>query len=273
MLGRWAAGGHARSPEVVEATNATVRILNQGVVAMTQGAMIAVVDQERKDRKFLCAALSRQGFRLIESATGGDGIAQAMRARADLILPELALPDLDGVAFIRQIRALSAIPIIVISGRDHESDKVAALDAGADDFVAKPFHVGELLARVRAVLRRCQGQRTPQQPVFQVGDLQLDWDHRQVFVAGTEIHLTPIEFRILATLIKSAGSVVTHQQLFSDVWGASRQLDAHALRVYVSYLRHKIEPNPTHPRFVQTEPGIGYRLSIADRASNAPSEC
>jgi two-component system KDP operon response regulator KdpE len=180
----------------------------------------------------------------------------------DLVLLDLGLPDMDGLAVIRKLRGWSQVPIIVVSARGQEADKVKALDAGADDYLTKPFSVVELQARMRVALRHADKDHNEAgEPVFTQGDLRVDLEHRQVFVREKEVHLTPIEYRILTTLIKHAGKVVTHRQLLKEVWGPDSVLETHYLRVYMTHLRRKIEADPAQPQFVLTDPGIGYRLT------------
>ncbi len=201
------------------------------------------------------------GYRVIEAITGTEGLAHAAAHQPALILLDLGLPDIDGLEVTQRVREWSELPIIVLSARGQENDKIAALDAGADDYLTKPVGVGELLARMRVALRHAE--RTVQgqsDPVFAVGDLRVDLARRQVVVGGTEVHLTPIEYKMLATLIQHAGKVVTHNQLLNAVWGAAYATETPYLRVYMGQLRHKLEADPARPRYLITEPGVGYRL-------------
>ncbi len=222
---------------------------------------ILVIEDDQEIRRFLRASLASNGYDLIESETGERGLILLADERPDLVLLDLGLPDTDGLALIHRLRGWSQVPLIVISARGREADKVKALDGGADDYLTKPFSVGELQARMRVALRHAtQDQQEAGQPTFTLGTLRVDLERRQVFVAEKEVHLTPIEFRILATLIKHSGKVVTHRHLLKEVWGAESVFENHYLRVYMTHLRRKIEPNPTQPQFILTDPGIGYRL-------------
>ena len=212
-------------------------------------------------RRFLRATLKAHGYQIVEAATAREGLAQAAGRNPELILLDLGLPDLDGLEVVRTIRRSAPTPIIVISARGQEQDKVAALDLGADDYLTKPFGASELLARIRVALRRSAlPPGAPAEPVFQTGELRVDLVRRQVFRGGEEAHLTPTEYRLLAALIRHAGRVSTHRQLLEEVWGANYADQSHYLRVYMAQLRHKLERDPTRPRLLTTEPGVGYRL-------------
>jgi len=228
----------------------------------TQGPAIVLIEDEPQIRRFLRASLTSQGYRLFEAANGQEGLVEAATRQPDLVILDLGLPDMDGLEVIRQLREWSAVPIIVLSARGQERDKISALDAGADDYVSKPFGVGELLARMRAALRHATGSPSdPGESTFSVGELQVDLVRRQVTVAGTIVHLTPIEYRLLTTLIRHAGKMLTHQYLLKEVWGPNQTEQAHYLRVYVAQLRRKLETDPAQPRYLLTEPGVGYRLA------------
>ncbi|MGQ0666442.1 MAG: response regulator [Nitrospiraceae bacterium] len=227
---------------------------------MSQEATILLIEDEPEIRRFLRTTLPAHGFRLYEAATGRDGLTEAKSRNPDLILLDLGLPDLGGSEVIRQVREWTATPIIVLSARDQEQVKVAALDLGADDYVTKPFGVNELLARMRAALRHATQSADVLEPVFTLGDLKVDLGRRQVFVSGKEIHLTPIEYKLLTTLIRYAGKVLTHRQLLKEVWGPLHVEEGHYLRVYMRQLRNKLEKTPAHPRYLVTELGVGYRL-------------
>jgi len=228
---------------------------------MSQEATILLIEDEPEIRRFLRTTLPAHGFRLHEAATGQDGLTEAKAWNPDLILLDLGLPDLEGSEVIRQVREWTATPIIVLSARDQEQAKVAALDLGADDYVTKPFGVNELLARMRAALRHAsRAAADVGDTVFTLGDLKVDLGRRQVFVLGNEIHLTPIEYKLLTTLIRYAGKVLTHRQLLKEVWGPLHVEEGHYLRVYMRQLRNKLERNPAHPRYLVTELGVGYRL-------------
>jgi two-component system KDP operon response regulator KdpE len=223
---------------------------------------ILLIEDDAQIRRFLRATLLGHGFHLIEAVTGGEGLTEASSRVPDLIILDLGLPDIDGLDVIRRLREWTKLPIIVLSARGQERDKVQALDAGADDYVSKPFGVGELLARVRVALRRAE-QAPGEAPDarFSVGELSVDLAHRLVTVAGETVHLTPIEYRLLAILVRHAGKIVTQGQLLNEVWGPGHTEQAHYLRVYAAQLRRKLEANPARPRYLLTEPGVGYRLA------------
>ena len=222
--------------------------------------VVLLIEDEPQMRRFLRAALGDQEYNLIEASTAREGLAQAAGRNPELILLDLGLPDSDGLDVTRQIREWSSAPIIVISARGQESDKVAALDAGADDYLTKPFGVGELLARMRVALRHARASDGMEEPVFESGGVKLDLAKREVFRDGEAVHLTPLEYKLLTTLIKHAGKVLTHRQLLKEVWGINAINQTHYLRVYMTQLRHKLEKDPTQPRLLLTEPGVGYRL-------------
>lgn len=225
---------------------------------MAEGPVrVLVVDDERPIRRFLNASLGGQ-YTVYEAATGEEALAATISDRPDVIILDLGLPDLDGVEVTRQLREWTQIPIIVISVRDREEDKIAALDAGADDYLVKPFSAGELMARIRVVLRRAISPE--QEPVFQTEQLIVDLAHHEVTVGGQSVSLTPTEYDILRILVQHAGKVLTHQHLIRSVWGSSIGVESHLLRVNISNLRRKIESDPTRPHHVVTEPGVGYRL-------------
>ncbi|HSB70568.1 MAG TPA: response regulator [Candidatus Methylomirabilis sp.] len=224
--------------------------------------VVLLVEDEPQIRRFLRAALDNHGFKLIEAATGEEGLAAATTRHAEVIILDLGLPDMDGLEIIRRVREWSTVPIIVLSARGQERDKITALDAGADDYVAKPFGLGELLARMRVALRHAaRGDSEPGETTFSVGDLSVDLAQRRVTVAGAPVHLTPIEYRLLAALVRHAGRILTHRQLLNEVWGPNQTEQAHYLRVYTAQLRRKLEADPARPRYVLTESGVGYRLA------------
>ncbi|WXB20289.1 response regulator [Pendulispora albinea] len=226
---------------------------------------ILVVEDEPQMQKFLRASLTSHGYRVVESATGGDGLMQAQTHNPDLVLLDLGLPDMDGLEVTKGLRAWTATPIIVISARGQEEDKIRALDEGADDYLTKPFSTGELMARIRVALRHAMRSGLERaEPVLEVGGLKMDLDKRQVFVEGAEVHLTPIEYKLLTVLMKNAGKVLTHRQLLKEVWGPAYATQTQYLRVYMVQLRHKLEREPARPRYLVTEPGIGYRLKTED---------
>jgi two-component system KDP operon response regulator KdpE len=221
-----------------------------------------LIEDEREIRRFLRVTLEGQGYRLFEAATAADGLVEVASRQPDVVVLDLGLPDTDGLEVIRRIREWSTVPIIVLSARGREDDKVAALDAGADDYVSKPFGAGEFLARVRVALRHAAGLRSEDaEAVFTVGDLQVDLARRHVRVGGQEVHLTPIEYRLLAVLVRHAGKVLTHRHLLREVWGPGQVEEPHYLRVYMAQLRRKLETTPARPRYLLTEPGVGYRLA------------
>lgn len=212
-------------------------------------------------RRFLRTTLRAHDYQVVEAATAREGLAHAAGRNPDVILLDLGLPDLDGLDVTREIRRSASTPIIVISARGQEHDKVTALDLGADDYLTKPFGASELLARIRVALKHSASPPgTVPQVVFQAGELRVDLARRQVFRSDEEAHLTPTEYKLLAALIRHAGRVITHRQLLQEVWGANYVDQTHYLRVYMAQLRHKLERDPTRPRLLTTEPGVGYRL-------------
>lgn len=225
--------------------------------------VIIVIEDDPSIRRFLRTSLGTHGFNVFEADTGKQGIVEASVRKPDLLILDLGLPDMDGVDAIKAIRAWSAVPIIILSARSSEQQKIDALDAGADDYLTKPFGFGELLARIRVALRHSiRPQEQSQADVFATANLQVDLLNRVVSVDGREIHLTPIQYRLLTVLVKHAGKVMTHQQILNEVWGPSYQENAHYLRIYMSQLRQKLETDPTQPKFLLTESGVGYRLKV-----------
>jgi two-component system KDP operon response regulator KdpE len=224
----------------------------------TKSARIMIIDDEPQMRRLLKVALTAHGCEIREAATGREGIEQVAVFHPDLIILDLSLPDLDGIQVVRQIREWTRTPVIILSVREHEGDKIAALDAGADDYVTKPFSMGELLARMRTALRHAAG--AGDEPVLAFGGLVIDLTHRNVAVDGREIRLTPTEYDLLRFLAVNAGKVLTHRQLMRTVWGPSYEQETNYLRVYIRQLRQKIEPDPARPCHIITEPGVGYRL-------------
>jgi len=224
------------------------------------GPRVLIVDDERAIRRFLRASLTAQGYQVFEAATARDGLGAAATVRPDLIILDLGLPDQDGVAVTTQLREWSKVPIVILSVRGQDEDKIAALDAGADDYLTKPFSMGELLARIRVAMRHAA--QPADEPVITAGDLTVDVAHRLVTVAGREVSLTPIEYTLLKALALHAGKVLTHRQLLREVWGPGYDQDANLLRVNISKLRHKIETDPARPRYIVTEPGVGYRVRM-----------
>ena len=223
------------------------------------GLRVLVVDDEVAIKRFLRVALNGEGFIVLEAGTGQEALLALTLERPDLVLLDLGLPDMDGVEVTRRLREWSQVPVIILSVREQETDKIAALDAGADDYLTKPFGVGELLARIRTVLRRQAAGSS--EPVFTLGDLKVDLANRLVTVDGREVQLTPTEYDLLRALVIQAGKVLTNHQLLRLVWGEGYD-DLHILRVNISNLRHKIEPDPSRPTYIHTESGVGYRLKI-----------
>ena len=216
-----------------------------------------VIDDEPQIRRLLRVTLEANGYEVFDTANGQDGIAQAAQRRPEIILLDLGLPDLDGVEVLKRIREWSRVPVIILSVRDRENDKIAALDAGADDFVTKPFGSGELLARVRTTLRRSQSQTA--EAIFRNGNLELDLSTRIVRKSGQEVKLTPTDYALLRLLVVHAGKVLTHRQLLTEVWGPKAVEQTHYLRVHIAHLRDKLEDNAAQPKFIITEPAVGYR--------------
>jgi two-component system KDP operon response regulator KdpE len=222
------------------------------------GTRVLVVDDEPAIRRFLRVSLSAHGYAVFEADSGQAALSAVTSDRPDLIILDLGLPDIDGIEITRLLREWTHIPTIILSVRGQEADKIAALDAGADDYLTKPFGVGELLARMRVALRRAS--QSGAQPVFTSGDLTVDLARRVVAIAGQEVQLTPTEYDLLRVLVTHAGKVLTHRQLLREVWGVGYGQEMHMLRVNISNLRRKIEPDPARPRYILTEPGVGYRL-------------
>jgi two-component system KDP operon response regulator KdpE len=223
--------------------------------------LLLLIEDEPQMRRFLRAALGAQDYRLVEASTAREGLSQAASRNPDVILLDLGLPDRDGLEVTREIRGWSTTPIIVLSARGREQDKVAALDLGADDYLTKPFGVDELLARIRVALRHASlPPGSAPDPVFEAGEIRVDLVRREVRRKGEEVHLTPTEYRLLALMIRHAGKVLTHRQLLKEVWGVNFAGQSHYVRVYMAQLRQKLEADPARPRLLVTEPGVGYRL-------------
>jgi two-component system KDP operon response regulator KdpE len=223
--------------------------------------LVLLIEDEPQMRRFLRITLQSHGYRLIEAAGGQEGLVHAVTRNPDVLLLDLGLPDMDGLEVTKRLREWTNMPIIVISAREQEQDKIKALDLGADDYLTKPFNAGELLARIRVALRHAATPNlAPQTPVFVLQNLRVDLAQRQVFLDDKEVHLTPIEYKLLTVLIRYAGKVVTHRQLLTEVWGVAHAEEVQYLRVYMTQLRHKLEKDPARPRFFLNEPGIGYRL-------------
>lgn len=228
----------------------------------TTGLRILIVDDERAIRRFLVATLNAQGYVTVEAGTGREALRAVSGERPDVVILDLGLPDMDGTEVIRELRAWSQIPVLVLSVRDREDDKIAALDAGADDYLTKPFGVGELMARLRVVIRRLAGAGS--EPVFTTGELWVDLGKRRVALAGEDVSLTPTEYEIIRLLVQNPGKVLTHRFLLRGVWGPAYEGETHLLRVNISNLRRKLEPDPSRPRYLLTEPGVGYRLAAEE---------
>lgn len=229
----------------------------------TPGPLILIIEDEAALRRYLRPSLAAEGYRLVEAVTGNEGLSLAAQFVPDIILLDLGLPDIDGLEVTRRLRQWSAVPILVLSARGQESDKVAALDAGADDYLTKPFGFHELLARLRVAHRHAarlggQGGATE----FVSGSLRVDLAARLVFVEGREVRLTAVEYKLLATLVENAGKVVTHRKLLESVWGPGNSDQVQYLRVYMAHLRRKLEPDAVRPKIFQTEAGVGYRLTV-----------
>jgi len=233
--------------------------------------VVLVVDDEVQIRRFLRAGLELDGFNVQDAETGGDALRRATLKPPDLVILDLGLPDMDGSEVLDRLRAWSSVPLIVLSVRSNEAEKVRLLESGADDYVVKPFGMAELLARAHAAMRR-QARATLGEPVVRVGPLAIDLPARIVTVNGVRVTLTPKEYRLLQLLAQHAGNVVTHQYLLKEVWGSPHLHDTHYLRIFVRKLRQKIEDDPTQPRILLTELGVGYRLAINEPASPAPPQ-
>jgi two-component system KDP operon response regulator KdpE len=230
----------------------------------TKGApVVLVIEDDPQIRRFLRATLSDNGYHYLDATTAQDGLRQVGLQHPDLIILDLGLPDMDGLEVTRRLREWTSTPILVLSARNQEHDKVNALDAGADDYLTKPFGTAELLARMRVAIRHSiQAAQGIDDPIFTTGELRVDLAHRQVLISDRDVHLTPIEYKLLLVLVQHAGKVVTRKQLLHDVWGPSYIDEMHYLRVYMGQLRHKLEADPTRPRYLITEAGVGYRLRV-----------
>jgi two-component system KDP operon response regulator KdpE len=228
----------------------------------TTDIRVLVVDDEPQIRRFLRPALEHQHWDVVEAESGREALLQATTRRPDIVLLDLGLPDMEGIDVLRQLRDWSSAPVIILSARGTEQQKVEALDSGADDYLTKPFGVEELLARMRAALRRQQKSAGTAEPVFESGDLKVNLALRRVWSRGAEVHLTPLEYRLLSTLVKHAGKVLTHQFLLREVWGLAYLRETHYLRIFMRQLRHKLEADPARPQHLTTESGVGYRLRV-----------
>lgn len=222
--------------------------------------LILIIEDEQPIRRFLRASLTNEGYRVSEAGSGEEGLSQAARQPPDLVILDLGLPDIDGQEVLRRLREWLTAPVIVLSVRDQEQQKISALDAGADDYITKPFSVGELLARLRTALRHSH-QVTPASSSLAVGDLRVDLTARLVFLRNEEVHLTPLEYKLFVTMFRHAGRVLTHRFLLKEVWGPHNTHETHYLRVFVASLRRKLEDDPARPRYLLTEQGVGYRFA------------
>jgi two-component system KDP operon response regulator KdpE len=222
---------------------------------------VLIIEDEKPIRTFLRASLDGEGHDIVEAETGREGLAQAAMWVPELVILDLGLPDMDGLQVIRELREWSQVPILILSAREQERDKVSALDAGADDYLTKPFGIRELLARVRVALRHAAQLGKEEGDQFSVGELTVDLGARRVLLAGKDLHLTPIEYKLLTTLVRHAGKVLTHRFLLKEVWGPQKVYDVQYLRVFMAGLRRKIESDPSHPRYLLTEQGVGYRFA------------
>ena len=227
---------------------------------MKSGPLVLLIEDETQMLRFLRTSLSAHGYRVIEAKTAGEALRQATAYNPDLVLLDLGLPDQDGLVVIQQLREWSAVPVVVISARGRDEDKIEALDGGADDYLTKPFSTVELLARMRVAQRHAERVGRDPEPVIDQGELRLDLARRQVFARGEEVHLTPIEYKLFSMLMRHAGKVLTHRQLLKEVWGPPYVDQLQYVRVYMGQLRHKLEVDATRPRYLLTEPNVGYRL-------------
>lgn len=221
--------------------------------------LILIIEDDPQTRRLLKTNLCNRGWRVIEAENGKLGLSLVKSDSPDLVILDLGLPDIDGLTVTKRLRQLSDLPVLVLSARSQEQNKIMALDAGADDYLTKPFSIGEMHARLQALLRRVIRTASSME-IFQTGELKVELARRKVFIADNEVHITPIEYRLLLILIRHAGLVVTHRELLKEVWGVEHINDQHYLRIYMGQLRHKLETNPARPRYLLTEVGVGYRL-------------
>ena len=225
--------------------------------------LILLIEDEPQMVRFLRITLTGHGYRLVEAVTGREGLTQIAMRNPDVVLLDLGLPDMDGLEVTKQLREWSPVPVIVLSAREQEEDKIKALDAGADDYLTKPFGAGELMARIRVALRNSISRTSgDKDPIYVFGNVKVDLSRRQVVRDMLEVHLTPIEYRLLSALVKHSGKVITHTQLLKEVWGEAYANQTHYLRIYMAQLRHKLEKDPARPEFLINEPGVGYRLKV-----------
>lgn len=228
---------------------------------LASNKLFLLVEDDKQIRSFIKFSLKTQEYRSIEVSTGKDAMRTIVTDKPDVVILDLGLPDMDGLEVIKQIRSFSDMPIIVVSARDQDKEKIEALDAGADDYLTKPFSINELLARLRVILRRSTKNNDIVQESFKVGDLEINLDKHSLLLKGEEIHLTRMEFKILTLLIKNSGKVLTHSYILKEVWGSYLESDAQTLRVFMANIRRKLEKDPTNPRYIITEVGIGYRFA------------
>lgn len=230
---------------------------------MSEPIRIVLIDDEVQIQRFLRASFDPEEAQVLVAGTGEEGIRLVAKSNPQVVLLDLGLPDIDGIEVARRLREWTEVPIIVLSARGQEKDKIAALDAGADDYLTKPFGVGELQARIRVTLRHSQREQLPkEESSFEFGDLKIDLESRQIFKNDSEVHLTPIEFKLFSQLVRHAGMVLTHKHLLTEVWGPAYADELHYLRVYMAQLRHKLESDPARPKHITTEAGVGYRLRL-----------
>lgn len=224
--------------------------------------LFLIVEDDKQICSFIGFSLKANQYRAIHAGTGKDAMMLLGTQKPDVMILDLGLPDMDGLDIIRKVRSFSELPIIVVSARDQDSDKIEALDAGADDYLTKPFSISELLARIRVVLRHIKkSEQDPAFKVYRVGELEVDLERHVVLLAGNEVHLTPMEFNVLALLVKNPGKVLTHSYILKEVWGSYLESDTQSLRVFMANIRRKLEKDPAKPRYITTEVGIGYRFS------------
>ncbi len=228
---------------------------------MDNNKLFLVVEDDKQIRSFIRFSLKTQNYRSIEATNGKEALNAIVTKHPDIIILDLGLPDMDGLSIIKQVRSFSDLPIIVVSARDQDQEKIEALDAGADDYLTKPFSINELLARLRVILRHSKNENVSTPQVYNVDDLEVDLVKHRVLLSGEEIHFTPMEFSILALLVKNAGKVLTHSYILKEVWGSYLESDAQSLRVFMANIRRKLEKDPTKPHYIFTEVGIGYRFT------------
>jgi len=229
---------------------------------LTKNELFLIVEDDKQIRSFISFSLKANEYRSIQSTTGKEAMSLIVTQNPDVIILDLGLPDMDGLDIIRQVRTFSEVPIIVVSARDQDSEKIEALDVGADDYLTKPFSINELLARIRVILRHSKKNDDDSTPeIYQIGELEVNLERHIVLLSGNEVHFTPMEFNVLALLVKNAGKVLTHSYILKEVWGAYIESDTQSLRVFMANIRRKLEQDPAAPRYIFTEVGIGYRFA------------